>query len=79
VGRFKRWRERKVDHFEKYKEAQVVKVERVVTAHQRSKKEGRLTKKERGAAMRDFKRKYGLNRSQMGAIGAGHKEAPWAK
>ncbi len=77
MGRFKRWRERKVDHFEKYKEAQRVMLNRVVTAHARSKKGDRVLKRVRAKDKRWVKKQYGLTRRQMGAIGAGHMKAPW--
>ena len=77
VGRFARGRERKVDHFSRYKKAQRVKVERVLVAHQRSKKGDRVSKRDRAKEMRKLKKEYGLNRRQISMIGAGHMEAPW--
>ncbi len=36
-----------------------------------------VSQRERAKDMRALKKQYGLTRSQMGAIGAGHMEAPW--
>ena len=77
MSRFNLWRERKVDWFQKYKEAQRVQVKRVVTAHARSKKGDRVPRRDRAKDKRGLKKEYGLTRSHMGAIGAGHMKAPW--
>lgn len=42
----------------------------------RSSKAPRVPKRTRGKIRRLFKRLFGLNRRQLGAIGAGHREAP---
>ena len=49
---------------------------RVPQTRARSSKGPRLPKRTRAKIRSRLKRRFGLNRRQLGAIGAGHREAP---
>ncbi len=63
-----------VDYFQRFKKA--VTRDRETRAGVRSNKAA-VPKRERAKEMRALKKEYGLSRSDIGAIGAGHMEAPW--
>lgn len=65
---------RMVDHFQRFKK--MVTRDKETRAPVRS-NEAEVSQRDRAKDMRALKKEYGLTRTQMGAIGAGHMEAPW--
>ncbi len=74
---FLRRRERKVDHFQKYKKRQRDMASKFAGEKPKPKQKAVLSRRYRAKEMRKVKKQYGLTRSQMGAIGAGHMKPPW--